>query len=65
MASQETDTITKIISANNIRNGDAVVGAIVRGDYETLQTQVNRVPSLDRANDKKKNKFTNNDTYSS
>jgi len=61
----ETDTIAKAINSNNIRQGDPVCGATVRGTYHTEQTQVNRVPSLDRVNDKKKNKFTNTDYYSS
>lgn len=62
---QETDVITKIIAANPIRQGDSVAGATVRGDYETLQTTVNRVPSIDRVNEKRKNKYTGTDTYSS
>lgn len=60
----DTDVITKIINNNDIRNGDSVVSTKVNGGYDKLQTQVNRVPSIDQVNVKYKDKFTGTDTYS-
>ena len=62
---QETDIITKIINANPIKNGDAVVTCPKTGTITNLSREINRVPSIDRVNAKYKDRLTATDTYSS
>lgn len=59
-----TDVLYKIIQNNSIRNGDSVTGALVTGDYEVVRAVKNKAPVLDAVNNKLKNKFTGNDSYS-
>lgn len=65
MADEKTDTITKIINSNNIKQGSSIAGGTIKGTYSRKDTKINHVPSIDRVNDKKKNKFNNSDNYSS
>jgi hypothetical protein len=49
--------ITKAISANDLKNGTAIVTCSRTGNYSVLDTYVNNAPSLTDIQDKYDNRF--------